>query len=219
MPFVHALNLDTRAAPVKSIILRVTPWNRVVLENLRATRLFRKPSASYGIPRWITESIRFRQWTQSWTIWIWSATSYSISSRSILILSSHLRLNGVLNSLRTFYYLHWFYCISFTSYVTSVFPIFFIRGPYSSFTLWICFCPLLPFHFFCFLFLSHFLTADLQLQNLYNSSTISSRSQRPRGLMHEMSSPGRTLGPWIRIPLKAMNVCLRLFCVSVVLCR
>jgi hypothetical protein len=29
------------------------------------------------------------------------------------------------------------------------------------------------------------------------------RSQWPRGLRHEMSSPARTPGPWVRIPLKA----------------
>jgi hypothetical protein len=34
------------------------------------------------------------------------------------------------------------------------------------------------------------------------------RSQWPRGLRHEPSSPARTLGSWIRIPLKAwMSVC------------
>jgi hypothetical protein len=35
------------------------------------------------------------------------------------------------------------------------------------------------------------------------------RSQWPRGLRHEMSSPARTLGLWVRIPLKAcMSVCV-----------
>jgi hypothetical protein len=36
-----------------------------------------------------------------------------------------------------------------------------------------------------------------------------SRSQWPRGLRHEPSSPARTLGPWVRIPLEAwMSVCV-----------
>jgi hypothetical protein len=30
-----------------------------------------------------------------------------------------------------------------------------------------------------------------------------SRSQWPRGLKHEISSPARMLGSWVRIPLKA----------------
>jgi hypothetical protein len=37
----------------------------------------------------------------------------------------------------------------------------------------------------------------------------SSRSQWPRSLRHEKSSPARTLGSWIGIPLKAwMSVCV-----------
>jgi hypothetical protein len=38
--------------------------------------------------------------------------------------------------------------------------------------------------------------------------------------MHEQSSLARRLGSWVRIPLKArmLGVCMRLFCVSVVLC-
>jgi hypothetical protein len=35
------------------------------------------------------------------------------------------------------------------------------------------------------------------------------RSQRPRGLRHELSSPAQTLGSWVRIPLEAwMSVCV-----------
>jgi hypothetical protein len=38
----------------------------------------------------------------------------------------------------------------------------------------------------------------------------------PRGLTHEHSSPARTLGSWIRIPLEAwMTVCV---CVRSILC-
>jgi hypothetical protein len=47
---------------------------------------------------------------------------------------------------------------------------------------------------------------------------INRRSQWPRGLRHEPSSPTRTLGSWVRIPLEAwMSVCVYfvfvLFCV------
>jgi hypothetical protein len=35
------------------------------------------------------------------------------------------------------------------------------------------------------------------------------RSQWPRGLRHELSSPARTMGSWVRIPPKAwMSVCV-----------
>jgi hypothetical protein len=49
-------------------------------------------------------------------------------------------------------------------------------------------------------------------------STICRRSQWPRDLRHEPSSPARTLGLWVRIPFKGMDVYVCLFCVCVVLC-
>jgi hypothetical protein len=39
------------------------------------------------------------------------------------------------------------------------------------------------------------------------------RSQGPRGLRHEMSSPAQTLGSWVRIPLETW-MSVRLFCVD-----
>jgi hypothetical protein len=43
------------------------------------------------------------------------------------------------------------------------------------------------------------------------------RSQWPRGLRHELSSPARQLGSWVRITFEAwMSVCV--YSVSVVLC-
>jgi hypothetical protein len=46
---------------------------------------------------------------------------------------------------------------------------------------------------------------------------IYSRSQWPRGLGHELSSPAQTLGLWVQIPLEAW-MSVRLFCVCAVLC-
>jgi hypothetical protein len=47
------------------------------------------------------------------------------------------------------------------------------------------------------------------------------RSQWPRGLKHELSSPARTLGSWVQIPLEAwMSLCcVVLFCVYVAALR
>jgi hypothetical protein len=50
------------------------------------------------------------------------------------------------------------------------------------------------------------------------------RSQWPRGLRHELSSPARILGSWVRTPLKAwMSVCVYsvfvLFCIYVAALR
>jgi hypothetical protein len=44
---------------------------------------------------------------------------------------------------------------------------------------------------------------------LLNCNLLIRRSQWPRGLRHEMSSPAPTLGSWVRIPLRAwMFACL-----------
>jgi hypothetical protein len=44
---------------------------------------------------------------------------------------------------------------------------------------------------------------------------VGSRSRQTRDLRNELSSLARTLGSWVRIPLKAwvVGVCMRLFCV------
>jgi hypothetical protein len=46
------------------------------------------------------------------------------------------------------------------------------------------------------------------------------QSQWPHSLRHELSSLAPTLGSWVRIPLRTwmFGVCMRLFCVCVVLC-
>jgi hypothetical protein len=56
---------------------------------------------SYGIQRFITVFSQARHWTLSWASWMEFAPSISISLRSILMLSSHLRLglpSGLLSS-------------------------------------------------------------------------------------------------------------------------
>jgi hypothetical protein len=42
-----------------------------------------------------------------------------------------------------------------------------------------------------------------EVRYLYGIISLMSRSQWPRGLRHELSSLARTLGSWVRIPLKA----------------
>jgi hypothetical protein len=58
------------------------------------------------------------------------------------------------------------------------------------------------------------------LQEYASLIVITGRSQWPRGLRHELSSLDRTLGSWVSVPLTAwmFRVCMRLFCVYVVLC-
>jgi hypothetical protein len=46
------------------------------------------------------------------------------------------------------------------------------------------------------------------------------RSQWPRDLRHELSSLARTLGSWVRIPLKSwMSVCTFILCLCRFVCR
>jgi hypothetical protein len=47
------------------------------------------------------------------------------------------------------------------------------------------------------------------------------RSQRPRGVRHELSSPSQSLGSWVRIPLEAwMSVlCAFILCLFCPVCR
>jgi hypothetical protein len=47
-----------------------------------------------------------------------------------------------------------------------------------------------------------------------------SRSRWPRSLRHDLSSPARTLGSWIRIPLEAwMSVCAFILCFCCPVCK
>jgi hypothetical protein len=70
----------------------------------------------------------------------------------------------------------------------------------------------LPFTYAC-------VYSGYQLQELAALNMMQNRSQRSRGLRHELSSLARTLGSLVRILLKAwMFVFVRLFCVCAVLC-
>jgi hypothetical protein len=61
-------------------------------------------------------------------------------------------------------------------------------------------------------------TAQWTLYIICAGNTTDCHSQWPRGLRNKLSSLARTLGSWIRIPLKAwMFVCVCLFCICIVL--
>jgi hypothetical protein len=65
-------------------------------------------------------------------------------------------------------------------------------------------------------------TARLMILYLmkYKGKDYMCRSQWPRGLRHELSSLARTLGSWVRNPLKAwMSVCAFIMCLCCPLCR
>jgi len=70
----------------------LTPWCRVLLEKLTSLQLVRKFPAFYGTRRFITELTSVRHLSLSWASPIQYTYPHPTSWRSILILSTHLRL-------------------------------------------------------------------------------------------------------------------------------
>ena len=70
----------------------LTPWCRVLLEKLAGLQLFKKFPAFYGTRRFITAFASFRHPSLSWASPIQFTYPQPTSCRSILILSTHLRL-------------------------------------------------------------------------------------------------------------------------------
>ena len=69
-----------------------TPWCRVLLEKLTGLQLVKKFPAFHGTRRFINALTSVRYLSQSWTSIIQSIYPHPTSWRSILILSTHLRL-------------------------------------------------------------------------------------------------------------------------------
>ena len=90
---------------IKSQLYLLTPWCRVLLEKLTGLQLVKKFPAFYGTRRFIAAFTSFRHPSLSWASPIQSTYPQPTSWRSILILSTHLRLglpSGLLPSgLRT----------------------------------------------------------------------------------------------------------------------
>ena len=70
----------------------LTPWGRVLLEKLTGLQLVKKFPAFHGTRRFITALTRVRHLSLSWARPIQSIYPHPTSWRSILILSTHLRL-------------------------------------------------------------------------------------------------------------------------------
>ena len=70
----------------------LTPWCRVLLEKLTGLQLVKKYPAFYGTQRFITAFTSVRQLSLSCVSPIQSTYPHTTSWRSILILSTHLRL-------------------------------------------------------------------------------------------------------------------------------
>ena len=75
-----------------SLIHSLTPWSRLLLEKLTGFQLVKKFPAIYASKRFITAFTSVRHLSLSWVSSIQSTIPHSTSWKSILILSSHLRL-------------------------------------------------------------------------------------------------------------------------------
>jgi hypothetical protein len=84
---IHTIYLLTYVLPYS-----LTPWKKLFLEKLTDSHLVKKFPAFYGTGRFITAFSNSRHLSQSWARSIQSVPPHIISWRSILILSSHLRL-------------------------------------------------------------------------------------------------------------------------------
>ena len=73
-------------------IYLLTPWCRVLLEKLTSLQLVKKFPAFHGTRRFITALTSVRHLSLSWTSPVQSIYPHPTSWRSILILSTHLRL-------------------------------------------------------------------------------------------------------------------------------
>jgi hypothetical protein len=70
----------------------LTPWSRVLLKKLTVLQLVKKFPAFYGTRRFLTAFTSARHLSLSWASSIQSSHPHPDSWRSVLILSSHLRL-------------------------------------------------------------------------------------------------------------------------------
>ena len=68
------------------------PWCRVLLEQLTDLQLVKKFSTFHGTRRFITALTRVRHLSLSWTSPIQSIYPHPTSRRSVIVLSTHLRL-------------------------------------------------------------------------------------------------------------------------------
>ena len=139
----------------------LTPLCRVLLEKLTGLQLVKKFPAFHGTRRIITALTIVRHLSLSWANPIQSIYPHSTSWRSILILSTHLRLglpSGLLHSGFPSKTLH---TPSPHPYAPHAQPISFFFPSFSVFYLL-----LYPFYFILFIFICFFLFRSLPLLSL-----------------------------------------------------
>ena len=105
----HSLNcyrrpivLDRRPIVLASDTYLLSPWCRVLLEQLTGLQSVKKFPAFHGTRRFITALRSVRHLSLSWASPIQSTYPHLTSWRSILIISTHLRLTYLLHGAESF---------------------------------------------------------------------------------------------------------------------
>jgi hypothetical protein len=90
----HTVVRDNRREKRRAVLgaCLLTPWCRFLLEQLTGLQLVKKFPAFYGTRRFITVLTSVRHLSLSWDSPIQSIYPHPTSWRSVLILSTHLRL-------------------------------------------------------------------------------------------------------------------------------
>ena len=88
----RAMKCSTGQPNQNCITYLLTPWSRVLLEKLTGLQLVKKFPSFHGTRRVITVLTSVRHLSLSWASPIQSTYPHPTSWRSILILSTHLRL-------------------------------------------------------------------------------------------------------------------------------
>ena len=91
-PVTIRIDLFRRLMIVNLLTYLLTPWYRVLLEKLTGLQLVKKFPAFHGTRRFITALTSVRHLSLSWANPIQSTYPHPTSWRSVLILSTHLRL-------------------------------------------------------------------------------------------------------------------------------
>ena len=86
------INFETMATLYFTPYL-LTPWSRVIFEKLTSSQLVKKFPTFYGTRKFTTAFTSARHLSLFWATSIYSMASHPTSWRSMLILSSHLRLD------------------------------------------------------------------------------------------------------------------------------
>ena len=89
---IFSLHPTSRISNTYLLTYSLTPWCRVLLEKLTGLQLLKKFPAFHGTRRFITVLTSVRLLSLSWASPIQSIYPHPTSWRSILILSTHLRL-------------------------------------------------------------------------------------------------------------------------------